>query len=171
MRHSTASITAVTLLGILAWSLSAAANENVKKALDVLYRRSSKAYAKKDIEAFLADKTADFVLKTLDGHLVTSDDLRQTLPARWQRMKEIKYLKIKIRDLQIAEAQAVAVTEQEFARVVAGPDGKTHTVVTKGTLHRDTWVRTEQGWKIRIVQEIEQGSEIVDGVPLKPKRN
>ena len=77
MRHATASITAVTLLGILAWSLSAAANENVKKALDVLYRRSSKAYAKRDVEAFLADKTADFVLKTLDGHLVTSDDLRQ----------------------------------------------------------------------------------------------
>ena len=52
--------------------------------------------------------------------------------------------------------------------MVTDPQGRERTAVTKGTTHRDTWVKTENGWMLKSVEELKQGKEYVDGRAVTP---
>jgi len=52
---------------------------------------------------------------------------------------------------------------------VADGQGQEHTVVSKGTTHRDRWVKVENGWMLQSVEELVQGKESVDGQSISPR--
>lgn len=146
-----------------------AATKAIRKEMNSLYQRGADAYKAKDIDRFMEDKTPDFQLKTLDGHVTTYSELKENLPGRWEHMQSINYLRVTIHSIRVEEREVVCTTEQEFSRTVLDAAGRQHVVVTKGTRHRDTWVRVDDQWRIRLVEELKQGKEYVDGKVVKTR--
>ncbi len=167
----------VCLCGMAALALTGlpahATSENeraVRKELEARYARVVEAYRRKDIAAFMADKTPDFTGRSLSGKMGTREQVEAGVKQRMERILRLNYLRIRIHKLTVRGDQAEAITSQEFSRVVADPQGREHTVVGKGTMHRDTWVRTADGWKMKRVEELKQGHETVDGQLVRPQR-
>ncbi|HEX8163914.1 MAG TPA: nuclear transport factor 2 family protein [Pyrinomonadaceae bacterium] len=135
----------------------------VRRELEATYAKVAEAYRNKDIEAFMDDKTADFTARSLGGNVATREQVEAGVKQRMARVIRLNYLKVRLKELTVAGDVAVAITTQEFSRVVADPQGNERTVVSKGTTHRDTWVKTPRGWKIKSVEELTQGRELIDG--------
>ena len=135
----------------------------VRRELEAKYAKVVEAYRNKDIKAFMEDKTPDFTGKSLNGSVATREQVEASVKQHMERIKKLNYLKIEIGNITVTGDVAVAITAQEFSRVVTDAQGQEHTVVSKGTTHRDTWVRTENGWKIKSVEELTQGTEVIDG--------
>jgi hypothetical protein len=141
---------------------------DARRELEAKYAKVSEAYRKKDIGAFMENKTPDFTGKSLNGVVRTREQVEAGVRQRMERIRKLNYLKIKIEKLTVGDGVAVAITSQEFSRVVADAQGVERTVVSKGTRHRDTWVKTPAGWKMKSVEELTQGREIVDGRDATP---
>ena len=135
----------------------------VRRELEATYAKVAEAYRNKDIKAFMDDKTADFTARSLNGNVATREQVEAGVRQRMGRIKRLNYLKVKLKELTVTGDVAVAITTQEFSRVVADAQGNERTVVSKGTTHRDTWVKTPAGWKIKTVEELTQGKELIDG--------
>jgi ketosteroid isomerase-like protein len=141
---------------------------HVRKELEAKYAKVAEAYRNKDIRAFMENKTPDFTGKSLGGQVATREQVEAGVRQRMGRIKRLNHLRIRINKLSVAGDVAVAVTTQEFSRVVTDPQGREHTVVTRGTTHRDTWVRTGEGWMLKSVEELKQGREYVDRRAVSP---
>jgi ketosteroid isomerase-like protein len=140
----------------------------VRRELEAKYAKVFEAYRNKDIEAFMDDKTPDFTAKSLNGNVSAREQVEAGVRQRMERIKRVNYLKVKLKELTVTGDVAVAITTQEFSRVFADPQGVEHTAVSKGTTHRDTWVKTDGGWKIKSVEELTQGKELIDGRARTP---
>src|SRR5918997_830766 len=123
----------------------------VRKELEAKYAKVVEAYRDKDIKAFMENKTPDFTGKSLNGNVATREQVEAGVKQRMGRIRKLNYLKIEIKNITVTWDVAVAITTQDFSRVVADAQGREHTVVSKSTTHRDTWVRTENGWMLRSV--------------------
>lgn len=158
---------------ILAAAVSSAhaqgrAGRAVRRELEAKYAKVVEAYRNKDIKAFMENKTPDFTGRSLSGNVATREQVEAGVKQRMGRIRKLNYLRIKIKNITVNRDVAVAITTQDFSRVVADAQGREHTVVSKGTTHRDTWVRTENGWMLRSVEELKQGKEYVDGRAQTP---
>jgi pimeloyl-ACP methyl ester carboxylesterase len=139
----------------------------LRKELEAGCAKVAEAFKKKDIKMFMEGGHPDFSLTFLNGKTATREQVEAAVKRNMDRIKSVNYLKVEIGDITVTGNTAVVVTTQHFSRVVAGPDGKEHTVLTSGTVHRETWVKTATGWKCKHIQETKQGKEIVDGEPAK----
>jgi hypothetical protein len=63
-------------------------------------------------------------------------------------------LAVNIDTINVNGNEATVMTSQNFARLVTDAKGVQHHVVSN-TVHRETWVKTPQGWKVRLVEEME----------------
>jgi len=139
----------------------------VRKELTAKYEKVVEAYRNKDIEVFMEDKTPDFTGTALNGKVANREQVEAGVKQRMERIKTLNYLKIGIKNITITGNIAIAITTQEFSRVITDAQGKEHTVVSSGTTHRDTWMKTENGWKLKSVEELTQGTEKIDGQSAK----
>lgn len=151
-------------------SLATATKDPEHRAIAASYRRAMEAYENKDLAGFFANKTQDFTAKSLKGQIATRDDAEEGVRRRFERIKYVDHLDICIRSLEVKGKEATAITVQEFSRVVTDPEGKEHTFVTSGTVHRDSWVKTTGGWMIKGLEELEQGQETMDGKSIERRR-
>jgi ketosteroid isomerase-like protein len=140
----------------------------VRRELEAKYAKVVEAYRNKDIKAFMENKTPDFTGKSLNGSIATREQVEAGVKQHMERIKKLNYLKIEIKNITVIGDVAVAITTQAFSRVVSDAQGQEHTVVSKGTTHRDTWVKTENGWMLKSVEELKQGKEYVDGQAMTP---
>lgn len=140
----------------------------VRGELEAKYAKVVEAYRNKDIKAFMENKTPDFSGKSLSGNVATREQVEAGVKQRMERIKKLNYLKIEMKNITVIGDVAVAITTQDFSRVVTDAQGQEHTVVSKGTTHRDTWVKTENGWMLKSVEELKQGKEYVDGQVRTP---
>jgi hypothetical protein len=160
-----ASILFVFIAGTSLVHAQSRTRHTVRKELTAKYEKVIEAYRNKNIVAFMQDKTSDFTGTSLNGNVATREQVEAGVKQRMERIKKLNYLKIEIKNITVAGDTAVAITTQEFSRVVTDREGKEHTVVSSGTEHRDTWVKTEDGWKMKSVEELKQGTETIDGQP------
>lgn len=140
----------------------------VRSELAAKYAKVVEAYRNKDIKAFMENKTPDFTGKSLNGNVATREQVEAGVKQRMGRIKKLNYLKIDIGNITVTGDVAVAITTQDFSRVVTDAQGQEFTVTSQGTTHRDTWVKTEQGWMLKSVEELKQGKEYVNGRPRTP---
>jgi len=110
----------------------------------------------------------NLVLKNLKGEMLTCEQITAERQAKFERIKAINYLKIEIGNIELNGDEATVFTTQNFSRVVPGNDGKDHTIVTDGTVHKEFWIKTEKGWQSKGFEEVKQGVVTVDGQPLSP---
>ena len=118
------------------------------------HSRQIAAYKRKDLKGFMEPLASDYKLKKWDGEVM---DRRQTEEMVRQRMASrivVDSLAVNIDTIDVSGNEATVMTSQNFARLVTDAKGVQHHVVSN-TVHRETWVKTPQGWKVRLVEEME----------------
>jgi len=70
--------------------------------------------------------------------------------------------RITIDSLFVREDTAVVYTRQHYARNQRAADSTAHELVTN-VEHREHWVRTPEGWKVRYLEEVAEGPFTLDG--------
>jgi len=165
-------ITLASVLILAAFVSSADAQSRtrhvVRRELVAKYAKVVEAFRNKDIKAFMENKTPDFTGKSLNGNVATRQQVEAGVMQRMGRIKKLNYLKIEIKNITVTGDVAEAITTQDFSRVVTDAQGQEYTVVSQGTTHRDTWMKTENGWMLKSVEELKQGKEYINGQATTP---
>ena len=111
--------------------------------------------------------TADFTIKDLDGKLWTREEMKGKKGASKNNYEGILQISdrswIKIEDLTLKGTEAIVYTNQHFVRYVPDrKDGSPHELITN-IIHREIWIFTETGWKLKHIEELERGKTYLNG--------
>lgn len=138
--------------------------ENVRRELEFTYQSLAEANARRDMNAVVAMWTDDFSLVEPDGSVTTAAEVRTA----WQELLDTSldplHFRYSIQGLEVTEEdEAIATVQQEVSRMRA-IDGELRQLDTVAT-QRETWVKTEQGWRLRRISDVREQRRLVDGVP------
>jgi hypothetical protein len=143
----------------------------VRKELDAQYKKLNEAHDRKDINAILGLKTADFHAIFPDGRVGDSKVMEQYSKQFLENNQPPYNIRITIQKLSVSENKLIAVAEvlQEATRHrdLAGKRRKVDTSVEQ----RETWSKTSDGWKLKSVDSVRNQKRFVDGKrvdPMKP---
>ncbi|HYC61975.1 MAG TPA: alpha/beta fold hydrolase [Thermoanaerobaculia bacterium] len=159
MKTLTAIVLSVTLYGCAS---TGAAQREIQAAIDA----SIEADRRHDMAARLELLTADFEVVTLDGRVLRRPDVERGI-AQFQK-STIAFnpaTRTTIENIVVSGDVATVLTNQHLVRTVRGPAGSPVERISN-IRHRETWVRTADGWKTKRVEETEQGAVTVDGAPV-----
>lgn len=120
----------------------------------------------KDAEAMEHIESDNFTVKELDGKVYSKKDA-ESVTVRANDFQGILKIsedtKVKIECLTIKGKEAIVYTNQHFVRYVPDrKDGSPHELITN-IIHRETWIFTEDGWRLDYVEELERGKTYLDG--------
>jgi hypothetical protein len=144
-----------------------------RTAIAAQIARSIQATRDKDIVAFQAVQTSDFMLTndtTGDEHgeRLTKAQLRANILRDWSVIDQNRTIDIRIDSLHPAGDSAIVYTHQHYDRLMHQPVGpKLDTVVTE-VKHREVWRHTADGWREARVTEIWHGPILVNGQVYNP---
>lgn len=138
----------------------------VRRALEESYARLAEAIEKNDVEAILAFRHPDFSAVNLQGQKLSTDEMA----ARTRQMVALIRPPIRtgniLGTIDVKGDEAVVTVRQSFSRmqIVAGKLRKVETSVTQD----ETWTKTQQGWRLRFVQNERDNEWYVDGKRIEP---
>lgn len=161
------------LLGSACWQASAVKAQDdstVRRELEAQYAKLIEAHYRKDLKAILALKTSDFHTIGPDGrvndHRMMEEYSRQFLETN----KPPFTIKMSIKELMVSENRLIAVgvilQETTRYRELAGKRRKVETTVVQ----RETWARTPDGWKLKLVDDVHDQRRWVDGKRVDPTK-
>lgn len=142
-----------------------------RRDIQRLINRSLEADLAKDEAARSSIESEDFTIKELDGKIYTKKEASNIGASanNYQGILRISEdTKINVECLTIKGKEAIVYTNQHYVRYV--PDRKDespHELITN-IIHRETWIFTEQGWKMRYLEELERGDTYLDGKLYNP---
>ena len=120
--------------------------------------------------ARLAGLAPDFRGKLKDGDVVEQKDLERSFEQQHRSIISISdETRTVIDSIKLNGNEATINISQRFVRTVPGNDGKPVEVRTSVT-HRELWVKTERGWLVKYIEELEQGPTFVGGVEIAQDR-
>ena len=127
---------------------------------------SIEADRRHDVAARLDLLTADFEVVTLDGRVLRRADVERGI-AEFQKstLALSPATRTTIEKISVSGDVATVFTNQYLERTVRGPAGSPVERISN-IRHRETWVRTPGGWKVKRVEETEQGPVTVAGAPV-----
>ncbi len=142
---------------------AAIARRDIQRAID----QGLEADLAKDAKARVHNDADVVTIKELDGKVSTyTKNNSSQLGASENNYQGILRVSddtnIKIECLTLKGKEAIVYTNQHFVRYV--PDRKDespHELITN-IVHRETWIFTEQGWKVKYIEELERGSTYLD---------
>ncbi len=139
-----------------------------RRDIQRLINQSIEADIAKDAEARSSIETADLTIKELDGKTRSAAQIGASVNSYQGILRVSDDTKISVECLTLKGKEAIVYTNQHFVRYV--PDRKDespHEVITN-IIHPETWIFTEQGWKVRYIEELERGNTYLDGKPYNP---
>src|SRR5207237_200146 len=123
----------------------------------------------RDSEAGAHNLTEDFTLRLLDGTVLNRQQALQGIEQQKSSLLMVSdRTRVVVECLVLQGGEATVYTNQHYVRYM--PDrrnGSPHEVITNIT-HRETWVFTEEGWKVKRIEELQQGQTLLDGQPYNP---
>jgi len=139
----------------------------VRKAIEDWYARNTEAFRSKDVAAIMALRTDDFHTVTPDGKRNTRADMEAYTQTFLGRIDHFISLDFKIGTIEVQDNLASADVTQKTVRMQRFPDGTLHKVEA-GVVQRESWKKTADGWKLYLVDNIQEGYLLVDDKPYKP---
>ncbi|GEM_PF-2086252 len=139
-----------------------------RRDIQRLINQSIEADIAKDAVARSSIETADLTIKELDGKTRSASQIGASVNSYQEILRVSDATKIRVECLALKGKEATVYTNQHFVRYV--PDRKDespHEVITN-IIHRETWVFTDQGWKVRYHEELERGNTYLDGKLYNP---
>jgi ketosteroid isomerase-like protein len=138
--------------------------EAVRGQLERAYLANEAAFASHDPEAVMRLRHPDFHTVDHAGRRSTRQEMSERTAQFIGRIERFDLLRETIRDLEVHGDTAIATVFQETARAQRLADGALHRVETTVT-QREWWRCTPEGWLLWRVDEVEQGTLLVDGRP------
>ena len=139
----------------------------VRKAIEEWYGHNIAAFNVKDVAAIMSLRTDDFHTITPDGKVNTRADMEARTKLFLDRIDHFISQEFQIGVIDVQGDLATAEVTQKTVRMQRLPDRPLHKVEA-GVMQRETWKRTTQGWKMYSVDNIRNGSILVDDKPYKP---
>jgi flagellar biosynthesis regulator FlaF len=135
--------------------------------IERLIQQDLEAGEAKDSEADARNLTDDFTIEDLDGKLWTRAEVLSGKGASKNNYEGILQFSdrswIKIEALTLKGIEAIVYTNQHFVRSVPDrKDGSPHELITN-IIHREIWIFTEMGWKMKHIEELERGKTYLNG--------
>jgi len=147
-------------------SIASANDRSIRKDLKALYARKAELSRNKDIKALIELNTPDYKLILRDGNVMNNQRLEEQLKLFFGLVdRNIRFVH-EIKQVNINGNEAVVVVEQKDKRIQRCEDGKLHEVEAN-VIHRDTWIREANSWKLKMTEEQKQIKLTVDGKPIK----
>jgi hypothetical protein len=128
--------------------------------LNGLVKKNERYAAKKH---FLAHTTDDFVDKQKGGRKRSREEAAEQFDSGLFSVARFTQVISRITSLTVKGNEVIVVYKDLTAFLLPGPDGKMHRVSATSTT-RDTWVKTEEGWKTRVSETL-TSKTLVDGKP------
>ena len=140
----------------------------VRRALEGQYAKIAEANKNKDLAALLAIRTPDFSAQFPDGQIRNSKEMAGYSRVLFEQMQPPITVSNTIETLTVRGNEAIAVVHQRFSRmqVKAGQLRKVETEARQ----RETWVLTQEGWKLKFVDDVHPGAWYVDGKRVDPSK-
>jgi ketosteroid isomerase-like protein len=138
-----------------------------RKAIEEWYAHNIAAFNDKDVAAIMSLRTDDFHTITPDGKVNTRADMEARTKLFLDRIDHFISQEFQIGVINVQGDLATAEVTQKTVRMQRLPDRTLHKVEA-GVMQRETWKRTTQGWKMYSVDNIRNGSILVDDKPYKP---
>ncbi len=139
-----------------------------RRDIQGLINQGIEADIAKDATARGSIETADLTIKELDGETRSAAQIGASVNNYQGILRISDDTKISVECLTLKGKEAIVYTNQHFVRYV--PDRKDespHELITN-IVHRETWIFTEQGWKVRYIEELERGNTYLDGKLYNP---
>jgi hypothetical protein len=160
-----------TLIFITGAMASFAQDEaEVRKELDAQYKKLAEAHDRKDLKAIAGLKTADFHAILPDGRVGDVKVMEQYTKQFIEGNLPPYNIRNTIQKLSVSANMLVAVVEvfQEASRSreLAGKVRKVDTSVVQ----RETWVKTGEGWKLKVVDNVRDQKRFIDGKRVDPTK-
>jgi ketosteroid isomerase-like protein len=149
------------LLLLTLFCASAGPRHEIQSRIDA----SIEADRRKDLAARMALFTDDVTIELLSGEILTRGQLEQSIAAFQGSTGAIgPRTRTAIESIDVHGDTATLLTNQHLERITFGNEGQPVERISN-IRHRETWVRTAGGWKVRHVEELEQGAVTGDGKP------
>jgi ketosteroid isomerase-like protein len=139
----------------------------VRRAIEDWYAHNIAAFQAKDVAAIMSLRTDDFHTVTPDGKVNTRSDMEARTKLLLDRIDHFISQEFEIGVIDVHGDLAAADVTQKTVRMQRLPDGTLHKVEA-AVVQRETWKRTTQGWKLYSVDNIRDGSVLVDDKPYPP---
>ena len=137
--------------------------EAVRRQIQAQIDKNLEARAARDSATFWSIFTDDYRYRAYDGEVVTRQEAaRGFLESLASEVPGSTRTRITIDSLFVREDTAVVYTRQHYARNQRAADSTAHELVTN-VEHREHWVRTPEGWKVRYLEEVAEGPFTLDG--------
>jgi|ERR1051326_210864 hypothetical protein len=125
----------------------------------------------KDLAAATRFDTSDYRVKKLDGSIQTLEQARAGIQANYDHIQRVSdRTKIAIDCLTLSGDEATVFINQHFVRTVLLDDDPTPHEVVSNITHKETWIRTRDGWMRKFIEELERGPVYLDGTLRAPSR-
>lgn len=138
-------------------------NDAVRTALERRYEELARATERRDLDAFLAIRHETFHSILPDGRLAGPTDMRQYSQGFFNGVVPPITVKFTIRTLLVSPDGMVAAADvfQEISRFrdLEGQRQKVETTVVQ----RETWIKTDDGWKLKLVDNVRDQTRKIDG--------
>jgi hypothetical protein len=140
----------------------------VRRALEAQYAKIAEAQINKDIEVMRSLRTADFTVKMPNSETWDLETSLNYSKRGFEQVQSIISISNTIETLDVNGYEAVAVVRQQWSRMQM-MKGKLRCVETSA-VQRETWVNTTEGWKLKLIDNIQPGVWVVDGKRVDPSK-
>ena len=140
----------------------------VRRALEAQYAKIAEAQINKDIDAMRALRTPDFTADTANGEKWDLETSLNYSRSGFQQVQSNIRISNTIESLDVKGDVAVAVVHQQWSRMQMKA-GKLRRVDTEA-IQTETWVNTQDGWKLKHIGDIRPGAWYVDGKRIDPSK-
>ena len=164
-----ANVSAVAQTPCAQGQVSSAQERIAQRDIQELIDESIEADIARDSRAGTRNLTDDFTLRLLDGTVLNR---QQFLEGNNEQKDSLLLVsdrtRVSIDCLTLKGKEATVYTNQHYVRYMPDrKDGSPHEVITNIT-HRETWIFTSEGWKVKHIDELQQGATLLNGQPYNP---
>ncbi|MGA9768064.1 MAG: nuclear transport factor 2 family protein [Blastocatellia bacterium] len=138
----------------------------VRRALEVQYAKLAESIRNKDFAAFQALRTSDFSTRGLNGEPYSGEQMAARAKSMLEGIQHLIDISFTIGTINLRGDEAIATIHQRFSRMqyIEGVIRKVETSVTQD----ETWVNTQEGWKLKFVENERDLMWFVDGKRIEP---
>lgn len=134
--------------------------------LEIVFAARMQAYMKKDFDTLVSQVSQDYTATRPNGQTVTYEQLKEYIRLNLERFISVKNQQLQIENIMVDGNEAVVDVRQTLSRFQKLGEGTIY--VESGVLQTETWVKTEDGWKLRGVTNEREQTLTVNGKPIDP---
>lgn len=159
MKHTIQWIAVWLVLLLVAGTVSA--DQRAEQQIRAEYNKTIRYSKQKNVDGLLRQMTPDFLYKTKSGQVLSKQMVEMLMREQYARIKSVDKRTTTIKRMEIKGNTARVTTAEELVVTLMGAQGRAQKVRSVATT-RDTWVKTPQGWKVKMT-EILNEETFIDG--------